>query len=170
MLQQRRLVDHGFDHRQPPPLCKSFGRAIALDEPSTPRLSTIIGSIFSRVMRAVERGDSGPAIFNLLPQFLNRQFDHRDAASALSALQDYRVPSGTPYSACYRAFRIVDLEVTGSKLALALGMGLVLEVVRLSVNEQFPQLMLSLYPGELTTCPLPFWIDRCYVVGLRGPR
>ena len=33
---------------------------------------------------------------------------------------------------------------------------MVLEIVRLSVNEQFPQLMPSLYPGELATRPQPF--------------
>ena len=31
------------------------------------------------------------------------------------------------------------------------GLGLVMEIVRLSVNKQFPQLMPSLYPGELAT-------------------
>ena len=36
------------------------------------------------------------------------------------------------------------------------GLGLVMEIVRLSVNEQFPQLMPSLYPGELATCSQPF--------------
>ena len=46
--------------------------------------------------------------------------------------------------------------VTGSERALAPGTGLVLEVVRLSVNEQFRQLVSSLYPGELAICPLPF--------------
>ena len=44
---------------------------------------------------------------------------------------------------------------TGSERALASGFGLVLEIVRLIVNQQFPQLMPSLHPGELATCPQP---------------
>ena len=51
---------------------------------------------------------------------------------------------------------MVVFGVRGSERALAPWLGLVLEVVRLSVNEQFPQLMPRLYPGELATCPQPF--------------
>ena len=40
--------------------------------------------------------------------------------------------------------------------ALAPGVGLAIETVRVKVNDQFPQLMLSLYPRDMATCPLPF--------------
>ena len=43
-------------------------------------------------------------------------------------------------------------------------MGLVLEFVRLSVNEQFSQLTPRLYPGELATRPQPF--DSMYAMWL----
>ena len=36
------------------------------------------------------------------------------------------------------------------------GTGATVEIVRLSANEQFPQLMPSLYAGELASCRLPF--------------
>ena len=43
--------------------------------------------------------------------------------------------------------------VTGSERALAPGVDVVLEVVRMAVNEQFPTLMHALYPGSMTTNP-----------------
>ena len=100
---------------------------------------------------------SGPAAFNLLLQVLSRQFDHGDAASALSELQNLGVPKGTPYAAYHSAFGMVASGVTGSERALAPWVGLVLEKknVPLSVNEQFPQLMPSLCPGELAARPQP---------------
>ena len=66
---------------------------------------------------------------------LSRQFGHGDAASALSELQNFGVLNNTPYAAYYRAFRMVASGVTGSERALASGVGLELEIVRLSVYE-----------------------------------
>ena len=51
---------------------------------------------------------------------------------------------------------MVVAGVTGSERVLAPSTGLVLEVVRMSVNEQYPGLMPNLYPGELATAPSPF--------------
>ena len=87
---------------------------------------------------------------------LSRQFDNGDAASSLSELHNFGVPNGTPYAAYYRAFRLVVSGDKGRERALAPGLGLVLKIVRLSVNEQFSQLMPRLYPGELATRPQPF--------------
>ena len=41
--------------------------------------------------------------------------------------------------------------VTGSDRTLAPGVDMVLEVVRMAVNEQFPLLMPTLYPGSMAT-------------------
>ena len=46
--------------------------------------------------------------------------------------------------------------VTGSERTLAPGVDLVLEVVRMAVNEQFPSLMPALYPGSMATGPKPY--------------
>ena len=137
------------------PPCKAFGRAISPDRPSTLTL-TIIDDSFGQVSRALGRGDSGPAYFDVVVQVLSRQFDHGGVASALSKLQNVGVLNGSSYAAYYRAVRVVNSGVTGIESTLASGVGLVLETVRLSVNEKPPQLMPSLYPGELATCPLPF--------------
>ena len=66
---------------------------------------------------------------------LSQQFDHGDAVSALSELQIFGVPNGTHYTAYHRGFRMVVSGVIGSKRALAPRVGLVLDIVRLSVNE-----------------------------------
>ena len=65
------------------------------------------------------------------------------------------VPLTRLSTASYCAFRMVVSGVTGSEGALASGVGLVLKIIRMSVNEKFPQLMPSLYLRELATCHLP---------------
>ena len=137
-------------------LHRAVGRAINNENPSAPALNTVIDDILGQVSRAIKRGGSGRTAFDLLLQVLSRQFDNGDAASALSEDQNLGVPNGTPYAAYYRAFRLVVWGVMGSESALAPGLGPVLEIVRLSVSEQFLQLMPSLHPGEPATRPQPF--------------
>ena len=66
----------------------------------------------------------------------------------------FGVTNGTPYAGYYRAFRMVFSRVSSRERALAQGLELTLEIVRLRVNRQFPELML--YPRELATRPQPF--------------
>ena len=104
-------------------------RAINNDKPFAPALNTVIGDIFGQVLRAITRGASGPAAFDLLLQVLSRQFDNGDAASALTELHRCGVPNGIPHAAYYRALRLVVSGVRGSECALAPGLGLVLDIV-----------------------------------------
>ena len=46
--------------------------------------------------------------------------------------------------------------VTGSERTLAPGVNVVLEVVSMAVNEQFPSFMPSLCPGSMATGPKPY--------------
>ena len=46
--------------------------------------------------------------------------------------------------------------VTGSERTLALGVDLVLEVVRMAVNKQFPSLMPTIFPSAMVTDPKPY--------------
>ena len=46
--------------------------------------------------------------------------------------------------------------VTGGERTLAPGVDVVLEVVRMAVNELFPSLMPTLYPGSMETGPKPY--------------
>ena len=52
--------------------------------------------------------------------------------------------------------RVLVSAVTGSERTLAPGVDGVLEVVRMAVNEQFPSLMPTLYPGPMATGPKPY--------------
>ena len=49
--------------------------------------------------------------FDLLLQVLSREFDHGDAASAFSEVQNVGVPNGTPFATYCRAFRRVVMLV-----------------------------------------------------------
>ena len=46
--------------------------------------------------------------------------------------------------------------VKGIERTLAPGIAVVLEVVRMAVNEQFSSLMPTLYPGSIATDPKPY--------------
>ena len=64
--------------------------------------------------------------------------------------------TGTPFCDFSREFRVLVSAVTGSERTLAPGVDVVLEVVRMAVNEQFPLLMPTLYPGSTATGPKPY--------------
>ena len=51
---------------------------------------------------------------------------------------------------------MVVSAATGAERVLAPGSEIVLEVVRMAVNEQYPSLMSTLYPGVMATRPKPF--------------
>ena len=53
-------------------------------------------------------------------------------------------------------FCVLVSAVTGSARVLAPGVDVVLEVVRILVNEQFSTLMPTLYPGIIVTDPKPY--------------
>ena len=64
--------------------------------------------------------------------------------------------TGTPFWDFSREFRALASEVTESERTLAPGVDVVLEVVRMAGNEQFPTLMPTLYPGSMATDPKPY--------------
>ena len=57
------------------------------------------------------------------------------------------MPNGTPFRDFGRAFRVVVSAATGTERVLAPGIDISFEVVRMAVNEQYPRLMPTLYPG-----------------------
>ena len=104
---------------------QAVGRAINNYKPSAPALHTVVDDVFGQVVRAIERGDSGPAAFELLLPVLSRQFDNGDAVSALSELHICGVTNGTLSAAYYGAFLLVVSGVIRSERASAPGLGLV---------------------------------------------
>ena len=66
------------------------------------------------------------------------------------------MPHGTPFSEFRQEFRVVVSAATGTERVLAPGAEIVLQVIRMAVNEQYPSLMPTLYPGVTAKEPRPF--------------
>ena len=101
-------------------------------------------------------GASGPEAFAFLLRLLSGHFDRVDSGAGYNKLHTFGVPNGSPFSDFSREFRVVVLAATGTERGLAPGTDIVLDVVRMTVNEQYPSLMPTLYPGVRATDPRPF--------------
>ena len=106
--------------------------------------------------RDVEEGASGPEAFTLLRRRLMTHFDRVDTGEGYTRLHSFGVCTGTPLCDFSREVRLLVSAVTGSERALARGVDVVLEVVRMVVNEQVPSLMPTLYPGSMATGMKPY--------------
>ena len=106
--------------------------------------------------RDVEEGASGSEAFTLLLRRLMTHFDRVDTGEGYTRLHSFGVCTGTPFCDFSREFRVLVSAVTGSERTLAPGIDVVLEVVSMAVNEQFPSLMPTLYPGSMATGPKPY--------------
>ena len=93
----------------------------------------------------VEEGASSPEAFNLLLHRLMTHFDHVDMGEGYTKLHSFGVCTGTPFFDFSRVFRVLVSAVTGSERTLAPWVDVVLEAVRMAVNEQFPSLMPTRY-------------------------
>ena len=80
-------------------------------------------------------------------------FDRLDTGESYTRLHNFGVCTGTPFHDFSREFRVLVSAVTGSERTLAPKVDVVLEVVRMTVNEQFPTLVPTLYPGSIATDP-----------------
>ena len=111
---------------------------------------------FGQVARALHEGASGLEAFDLFLRFLSGHFDRVDFGTGYKELHTFGVPNGTRFRDFGREFRVVVSAATGTERTLAPGTDNVLEVVRMAVNEQYPSLMPTLYPGVMATEPRPF--------------
>ena len=99
---------------------------------------------------------SGPEAFILLLRLLTTHFDRVDTGESYTRLHNFGACTGTPFCDFSREFRVLVSAVTGSERILAPGVDVVLGVVRMAVNEQFPTLMSTFYPSFMTTHPKPY--------------
>ena len=79
-----------------------------------------------------------------------------DTGEGYTRLHSFNVCTGTPFCDFSREFRVLVSVVTGSERTLAPGVDVVMEVDKMAVNEQFPSLMPTLYPGSMATDPKPY--------------
>ena len=138
------------------PLRLAFNRAITPDRPTTARTTTLIDDFFGQVSRALDGGASGPEAFTLLLRLLVAQFDLINTGEGYTKLHTFGVCNGTPFSDFNREFRVLASAVTGGERVLSPGTYVVLEVVRMAADEQFPTLMPTLYPGSKAMDPRPY--------------
>ena len=134
----------------------AFNRAVTPDRPTTARMTTFIDDFLMQASRALDGGTSGPEAFTILLRLLVTHFDRVDTGEGYTKLHTFGVCNGTPFSDFSREFRVLVSAVTGSERVLFPGTDVVLEVVRMAVNEQFPTLMPTLYPGSKATDPRPY--------------
>ena len=96
--------------------------------------------------RDVEDGASGPEACTLLLRRLMTHFDRVDTGEGYTRVHNFGVCTGTPFCDFGREFRVLVSAATGSERTLAPGVDVVLEVVRMAVNEQFPHVDAHIVP------------------------
>ena len=137
------------------PLQRSFERAITPDKPTASPIPTLMDDGFGQVARALRDGASGPEAFALFLRLSSGHFDRVDLGAGYEQLHTFVAPNRTPFRKFSGEFRVVVSAATGTDHVLAVGTDIVLEVVRMAVNEQYPSLMPMLYPWEMATEPRP---------------
>ena len=83
-------------------------------------------------------------------------FDRTDSRTRYKKLHIFGVPYGTPFCEFSREIRVIASAATGAEPVLVSGTDIGLEVVRMAVNEKYPSLMPTLYPGGMAAKPRPF--------------
>ena len=108
------------------------------------------------VSRAIDDGASGPEALALLLRLLVMHFDRVYTGEGYTKLHTFVVCDGTPFSFFSREFHLLVAAVAGSERVLFSMTGVVLEVFRRAVKEQFPTLMPTLHPDSKSTDPRLF--------------
>ena len=138
-------------------LHKTFTRAITPDKPTSAHTTTLIDVFFFTGVMGHRRGcASKPEASTVLLRLLMTRFDRVDTGEGYTELHTFEVCNGMPSRDFSREFRVLVSTVTRTERVLAPGTDVVLEVVRVAVNEQFPTLRPSSYPGSKTTDPRPY--------------
>ena len=138
------------------PLQKAFMRAITPDKPTTADTTTLIDGVFGQVLRAIEGRAPGREPFTFLLRLLTTPFDRVNMGKGYTKLHNFGLSTGTPFCDLSRVVRVLVSAGTGNERVLAPGVDVVLELVRMAVNDQFPAFMPTLYPGFTATDPKPY--------------
>ena len=101
-------------------------------------------------------GASGPEAFTLLLRLLITHFDGVDTEEGYTKLHTFGMCNDTPFTVFSREVCVLVPTAPGSERILSSETDVVLEVVRVAANEQFPALLPALYPGSKATDPRPY--------------
>ena len=101
-------------------------------------------------------GVDGPAAFGTLLTDVADYFDRTPRGAALATLQQFGVPSGTPFSSFLRSFRVVVASTVDKDGPLALSPEMGMELILIWTTQQYPMLMPPLFPRVLATRKRPY--------------
>ena len=112
--------------------------------------------LFGQVSQALEDGATRPEAFTLFLRLLSSHFDRVDSGAGYKTLRTFDLPNGTVFCEFSRKFPAVVSAATRTARLLAPVAEILLEVVRMAVNEKYPSLMPTLHPGGMAAKPRPF--------------
>ena len=133
------------------PLLKLTKAAINANRDDTHNLHRLFDDLFSQLQERLSSGIGGPAAFKTLLSDFADYFDRASRGAALETLQKFGVRTGTPFSSCLRALRVVVASTVEKGGPLAPSATMAIELVRIRTAQQYPTLMPTLFPGDRTT-------------------
>ena len=138
------------------PLLKSTKAVIAPNRDDTHDMHRLIDDLFSQLQERMTSGASGPVAFKTLLTDFADYFDRAPRGAALATLQNFVVRIGTPFASYLRALRVVVASTVEKGGPLAPSAAMAIELVRIRTAQQYPMLMLTLFPGDLATREKPY--------------
>ena len=122
----------------------------------THTLHRLIDDLFAQLQEKPTSGVDGPAVFGTLLTDITDYFDRAPRGAALATLQQFGVPSGTPFSSFLRSVRVIVARAVDKGGPLAPSPEMVMELIRIRTAQQYPMLMPTLFPGVLATRERPY--------------
>ena len=137
------------------PLLKLTKPSIIANRDDTHKLHRLIDDLFAQLQERLASGVDGPAAFGTLLTDVADYIDRAPRGAGLATLQQFGVPSGTPFSSFLRSFRVVVASTVDKGGPLAPSPGMTMELIRIRTAQQYPMLMPTLFPGVLATRERP---------------
>ena len=100
--------------------------------------------------------EAGPSAFKLFRRLLSAHFDRGDHGRVFDHLQTFGVPTGIAFPVYLRDFRELTAVAQGTEKVFKPSDPMVLEIVRTTVNRQYPALTPASYPRNSMTAVEPF--------------
>ena len=138
------------------PLLKLTKASIVPNCDDTHTLHRVVDDLFAQLQERLASGVDGPAAFRARLIDVTDYFDRAPRGAALETLQKFGVPSGTPFSNYLRSFRVVVAGTVDEGGPLAPSPEMAMELIRVCTAQQYPMLMLTLFPGDLATREKPY--------------
>jgi hypothetical protein len=137
-------------------LLKLIKASIIANRDDTHILHRIMYDLFAQLQERLASSVDEPAAFGTLLTDIADYFDRAPRGAALATLQQFGVPSGTPFSSFLRSFRVVVASTVDKGGLLAPPPEMAMELIRIRTAQQYPMLMPILFPGVLATRERPY--------------